>query len=203
MTTRRKLLKGAVAGAGIASLPSFAIAQGWPNRPIRMVIPWPPGQATDLAGRVIAQRLQERLGQPVVPENRAGAGGTIGSDVVAKAAPDGYTYGVVVSSHTINKAVRSNLPFDPVTDFEPGRFARVFFVLRHRAERGELENGVIFTNGGAPFNHRVRTDAGARADLHMRANHRIRPHAHAAVQLGFGVDDGGGVNQAHTGSFRG
>lgn len=65
--------------------------QAWPARTIRLVIPWPPGQATDLVGRLMAQRLSERLGQQVVPENRPGAGGAIGTDAVAKAAPDGYT----------------------------------------------------------------------------------------------------------------
>src|SRR3712207_9472070 len=72
--------------------PAILRAQAaYPERPIRLIIPWPPGQATDLAGRVVAQSLSERLGQPVVPENRAGAGGMIGTDAVAKAAPDGYT----------------------------------------------------------------------------------------------------------------
>lgn len=74
----------ALSGAALAQQP-------YPNRPLRMVIPWPPGQATDLLGRVIAQKLSEVLGQPVVPDNRAGAGGMIGTDAVAKAAPDGYT----------------------------------------------------------------------------------------------------------------
>ena len=69
-----------------------ALAQpAWPARTVRLVIPWPPGQSTDLVGRVMAQRLSERLGQQVVPENRPGAGGAIGTDAVAKAAPDGYT----------------------------------------------------------------------------------------------------------------
>jgi tripartite-type tricarboxylate transporter receptor subunit TctC len=73
-------------------LTSAALAQqSYPNRPLRMVIPWPPGQATDLVGRVIAQKLTEILGYQVVADNRAGAGGTIGTDIVAKAAPDGYT----------------------------------------------------------------------------------------------------------------
>ena len=78
---------------GVASLASgMAVAQPapWPSKPLRMVIPWPPGQATDLIGRIVAQWLTERLGQSVVPENRGGAGGMIGTDVVAKSPPDGY-----------------------------------------------------------------------------------------------------------------
>lgn len=82
----------AFAGAAIAQQnSSIASGQAYPNRPVRMVIPWPPGQATDLVGRVLAQKLAELFGQPVVADNRAGAGGMIGTDVVAKAAPDGYT----------------------------------------------------------------------------------------------------------------
>jgi tripartite-type tricarboxylate transporter receptor subunit TctC len=66
-------------------------AGAWPNRPLRMVIPWPPGQQTDVAGRLVAQMLSERLGQPVVPDNRPGAGGQIGTNIVARGTPDGYT----------------------------------------------------------------------------------------------------------------
>ncbi len=105
-----------------ASLPGLAAAQSqapWPNRPIRLVIPWPPGQATDLAGRVIAQRLQERLGHPVVPENRAGAGGTVGSDVVAKAAPDGYTLLAGSSGPLTISPLLQRLPFDATRDIAP------------------------------------------------------------------------------------
>src|SRR3712207_3400074 len=80
---------------GLAARPGAAQQQQaqapWPSRPLRMVIPWPPGQSTDHQGRLIAQLLSERLGQTVVPENRPGAGGQIGTNAVAKAAPDGYT----------------------------------------------------------------------------------------------------------------
>src|SRR5215210_4758877 len=66
-------------------------AQAYPSRPLRMVIPWPPGQATDLVGRVMAEKLSQIFGQPVVPDNKPGAGGMIGTDFAAKAPPDGYT----------------------------------------------------------------------------------------------------------------
>ena len=68
-----------------------AYAQAYPNRPVKVIIPWPPGQATDLAARVVGEKLSQQLGQSFIMENRPGAGGSIGSDVVAKAAPDGYT----------------------------------------------------------------------------------------------------------------
>ena len=111
----------ALAASSLA-LPGIAAAQAqapWPNRPIRMVIPWPPGQATDLAGRVMAQHLQERLGVPVVPENRAGAGGTIGTDAVAKAAPDGYTILAASSGPVTIAPLLQRVPFDPEKDLQP------------------------------------------------------------------------------------
>ncbi|MBR0670275.1 Bug family tripartite tricarboxylate transporter substrate binding protein [Neoroseomonas soli] len=106
--------------ASTLSLPGIAAAQApWPNRPIRMVIPWPPGQATDLAGRVMAQHLQDRLGVPVVPENRAGAGGTIGTDAVAKAAPDGYTILAASSGPVTIAPLLQRVPFDAEKDLAP------------------------------------------------------------------------------------
>lgn len=106
-----------------STLPALNAARAqqapWPNRPIRLVIPWPPGQATDLAGRVMAQRLSERLGQPVVAENRAGAGGTIGTDAVAKSAPDGYTLLAASSGPYTIAPLLQRLPYDTTRDFAP------------------------------------------------------------------------------------
>jgi len=113
---RRIILLAVAAVLGGVGL---AQAQTFPNRPIRVIIPWPPGQATDLAGRVIAQRLTEVLGQPVVAENRAGAGGMIGTDAVAKAAPDGYTLLAASSGpYTINPLVQRT-PYETERDFAP------------------------------------------------------------------------------------
>ncbi len=109
----------ALFGSTLAATGARAQQAAWPNRPLRMVIPWPPGQATDLAGRVIAQRLSERLGQPVVPENRAGAGGTIGTDVVAKSAPDGYTLLAGSSGPYTIAPLLQRLPYDTTRDFAP------------------------------------------------------------------------------------
>lgn len=97
-----------------------AWAGGYPEKPIRMVVPFPPGGTTDLLGRVLATRLSETLGQQVVVDNRPGAGGTIGSDIVAKAQPDGYTllFGTV-GTQSINVSLYKRLPFDAARDFTP------------------------------------------------------------------------------------
>lgn len=97
-----------------------AVAQAYPAKPVRMVVPFPAGGATDIVGRLVAQKLTEAWGQQVVVDNRSGAGGTIGSDVVAKSAPDGYTILVATSStHAIAPSVYSRLAYDPVRDFAP------------------------------------------------------------------------------------
>lgn len=100
-------------------LTGSVLAQGYPNRPIRLVVPWPPGQSTDLMARVVAERLSLLLGQAVVVDNRAGAGGSIGADVVAKSAPDGYTL-LAASSGPIS--IMPNVqktPYDPLKSFAP------------------------------------------------------------------------------------
>jgi tripartite-type tricarboxylate transporter receptor subunit TctC len=94
-------------------------AQPYPSKPIRMIVAFAPGGIADFAARSISQRLAESLGVPVVVENRPGAGGVIGADLVAKAAPDGYTVLVTSISHTINPSVTKNLPFDTQRDFAP------------------------------------------------------------------------------------
>jgi tripartite-type tricarboxylate transporter receptor subunit TctC len=92
---------------------------GYPSKPVRLVIPWPPGGPTDLVGRPIARKLEEALGQPVVVENRGGAGGTIGAELVAKSAPDGYTLLVGgLSTHGIGPSIYPKLGYDALEDFE-------------------------------------------------------------------------------------
>ncbi len=99
---------------------SVALAQvDYPKRSITLVVPYPPGGGTDVIGRIVQDKLRERLGQSIIIENRAGAAGSIGTAAVAKAAPDGYTVLLTLSSHTINPAIYSNLSFDTQRDFEP------------------------------------------------------------------------------------
>jgi len=113
----------AVAGLGIGMALSSATAlaqSDYPNKPIRIVIPFPPGNTTDIMTRLIAPKMTERLGQTVIVENRAGAGGTIGADLTAKAAPDGYTLTLgTTSTHAIAAGAYSKLPYNPVNDFTP------------------------------------------------------------------------------------
>ena len=97
-----------------------AAAQAWPAKPIRLMVPFPPGGSTDIVARIVAQKLSERLGQSIVIENRGGAGGTLGTAVVAKAAPDGYTLTVAsTSTHVVAPSVYTRLDYDPVKDFAP------------------------------------------------------------------------------------
>ena len=97
-----------------------AVAQAWPAKPIRIVVPFPAGGSTDIVGRLLADKLSQSLGQAVVVDNRAGAGGTSGSDVAAKSAPDGYTFLLGTSStHAIAPALYPKLAYDPVKDFAP------------------------------------------------------------------------------------
>ena len=115
---RRSLLTGvfAMGLASVVSVPSWA--QNFPTRPITIVVPFAAGGSTDIVARVIAQKMTEVLGQSVVVENRAGAGGATGASAVAKSAPDGYTLLLAtVATHAINPAAFKKLPFDPVKDF--------------------------------------------------------------------------------------
>ena len=94
-------------------------AQSYPNKPIRFIVPFPPGGGTDIVARIIGPKLSERLGQPVVIENRAGAGGNVGSEFIAKSRPDGYTIGIVTVDMTPGPNLYKKLGYDPVKDFAP------------------------------------------------------------------------------------
>lgn len=116
MLARRALLAGA---AALAAGPAAAQSD-WPSKPIRFIVPFPPGGASDILGRLMAQRLSDVLGQRVVIENRGGANGNIGSEAAAKSPADGYTFLVITSgTHAINVSLYRSMPFDPVRDFDP------------------------------------------------------------------------------------
>lgn len=113
---RRPLILSALAGA-VTALP--VRADTWPGKPIRLVVPFAPGGATDVVARIISQKLADGLGQPVVIDNKAGANGIVGTDVVAKAAPDGYTLLLTVASAQTLTPALYKLPFDPLKDLAP------------------------------------------------------------------------------------
>ena len=103
----------------LAAVAPLVTAQVYPVKPVRMIVPFVPGGNTDIIGRVFAPKLSELLGQQIVVENRGGAGSTIGTELVARAAPDGYTILMVSAAHTINPAMIKKLPYDSVKDFAP------------------------------------------------------------------------------------
>ena len=98
------------------AMPCAALAQAYPSKPVRMVVPFPPGGATDIIGRMVAAKMQEIWGQTVIIENKPGAGTVVATEMVAKAAPDGYTMGFVITAHVINPTLRPNMPYDTLKD---------------------------------------------------------------------------------------
>jgi tripartite-type tricarboxylate transporter receptor subunit TctC len=112
---RRRLLATGVAALAVSRTARAQAA--YPDRPVRVIVPFPPGGATDIIARFVAERLQARWRQSVVIENRAGGGTVVGTQAVARAAPDGHTLGFVISAHTINPALRRDLPYDTLRDF--------------------------------------------------------------------------------------
>ena len=113
------LFKQLALAAAAAMLPAVASAQAYPSRPIKIIVPAPPGGAIDLIARVVGEKLQASMGQPVVIDNKPGASNNLGTDALAKSAPDGYTIGIVGGSHNINKFLFKSLGWDPETSFEP------------------------------------------------------------------------------------
>src|SRR5262252_9930023 len=116
------MIRFAVRAAAAAALSLCALAvnaQAWPTKPVKFVVPYPPGGSTDPMARLIAAKLTDSLGQPFIVENRAGASGTIGTAFVAKSPADGYTFVFVFDYHAVNPFLIPNLPFDTVKDLAP------------------------------------------------------------------------------------
>jgi len=115
-----RLAVGAVLAVGLLAAAPAGGAQGFPDRPVKLVVPFPPGGPLDVTGRLIAQQLTQAWGQSVVVENKPGAGGNIGADLVAKSAPDGYTVLMgALSTHAVNPSLYAKMPYDAVKDFAP------------------------------------------------------------------------------------
>ena len=156
MTHRRTFLRLAAGVLAAPALARSASAQAWPTRNIRAVVPFAPGSTIDIVGRIVLDPLSARLGQTIVVENRAGAGGSIGSALAAKAESDGYTILVNASAHSSAKAVNPNLTYDPAEDFAavipfgtvpnvtlvaPGRGIKTLQDLAAKAKGGSLTYG--------------------------------------------------------------
>ena len=105
--------------ASLALAPALASAQAYPSRPIRIIVPAPPGGAIDTIARIVGEKIGATMGQPVIVDNRPGASNNLGTDALAKSAPDGYTIGIVGGSHNTNKFLFKNLGWDPEKSFEP------------------------------------------------------------------------------------
>ena len=141
---RRLWIASALAlGAGFSLAPH---AQEFPTRPVRVIVPFSPGGAVDGPMRMIAQELGKRWGQQVVVENKPGAGATIGSEMVAKAAPDGYTLLLASQTNAISATLYTKLPFDPIEDFAP-----ISLIGR--------EPGVLVVNPALPRRRRSRSSS--------------------------------------------
>jgi tripartite-type tricarboxylate transporter receptor subunit TctC len=131
-------MRGWLAGAALAAAACAAQAQSWPAKPVRLVVPYPPGGPVDVSARLLATPLQAALGQPVLVENKPGAGGNIGADFAAKSAPDGYTLVMgAIATHAINPSLYPSIPYDPLKDF------------RHVALVVQVPN-VLIVNTGLP-----------------------------------------------------
>ncbi|MES2185318.1 MAG: tripartite tricarboxylate transporter substrate binding protein [Pseudomonadota bacterium] len=142
MKNRRLATAAALASltlAGLALAPAAWAQNAWPTRPVRIVVPFAPGGTTDILARAVAPELSKAFGQQFIIDNRAGAGGNVGADIVAKAAPDGYTLLMgTVGTHGINRALYPKMPFDPIKDFAPiTMVAAVPNVMEMNAEKAK------------------------------------------------------------------
>ena len=126
----RNVCRVALLSFVLVSTATAALAQAYPNKPIKLIVPFAPGGFTDVVARILGQKLSVSLGQPFVIENKAGAGSTIGTDFVAKAAPDGYTLVMVSTTHVISPSIYPKLPYDPIKSFTPvGKLVDSAYVL--------------------------------------------------------------------------
>ena len=114
------MMRRIIAVVSACLLATAALAQPFPSKPMKLVVPYPPGGVTDILGRILGQLMGDSMGQPVVIDNRPGAGGAIGTEAIAKSAPDGYTIGLsTTGSHAINPHLYKKLAYDPIKDFSP------------------------------------------------------------------------------------
>jgi tripartite-type tricarboxylate transporter receptor subunit TctC len=141
MIARRSLIAAAAACVAFG-LPALSAQAAWPDKQIRMIVPYPPGGGADAVTRLVGQKLSESLGQTVVVENRAGAETQVGSEAIARSAPDGYTFGIVTPAFAINRSLYPKAPFDATKDFTPVAMLATtpfFFVVNASMEADTLD----------------------------------------------------------------
>ncbi|MXP64973.1 tripartite tricarboxylate transporter substrate binding protein [Roseomonas sp. M0104] len=136
---RRALLGATAAGLALPALRSARAQDEWPSKPVRIIVPYAPGGGTDVTTRAIGEVLGEKLGQGFVIDNRAGANGVVGTEGVARSAPDGYTYVAATSTHVMNRHILPSLPYHPLNDFTP-----ISLLARYPL--------VLMTGKGSPYN---------------------------------------------------
>jgi tripartite-type tricarboxylate transporter receptor subunit TctC len=157
---------------GIAlSCTPLAAQDTWPSKPVRLVVTFPPGGSADLVGRALAPKLAERFGQPFVIDNRPGAGGNIGLDLVAKAAPDGHTIGIgAAGGLAVNVSLYKAMPFDPVKDFSPiTMLAEIPFVLAAHPSLGAATAGALIAQAKAKPGALAIAHGGNGTAMHLSA----------------------------------
>src|SRR5262245_40558883 len=157
---------------GAAMMPAAVrAADPFPSRPIRLIVPYPAGGGTDIVARVLGQKLHESLGQPVVIDNRGGAGGTLGTAIAAKAAPDGYTLVLVPTSHVINPSIYAKLPYDTEKDFAPITMVASAAILMavHPGVPADTMRGFVEAAKARPQMFANYASAGAGTVFHLTA----------------------------------
>ena len=171
----RHLCRVALLGCILGGAASAALAQAYPNKPIKLIVPFAPGGFTDVVARILGQKLSVSLGQPFVIENKAGAGSTIGTDFVAKAAPDGYTLVMVSTTHVISPAIYPKLPYDPIKSFTPvGKLVDSAYVL--------LVNPKVPANNVAEFIALAKASPDKIHMLHLDTCHCGKHTAHQMLR---------------------
>jgi tripartite-type tricarboxylate transporter receptor subunit TctC len=168
----RSLIRGFCAAILLAAATLQAAAQAYPNRPVRLIVPFAAGGANDIVARLIQPSLERALGQPIVVENRPGASGVLGTDVVAKSPPDGHTLGVALASHSVNPAVNPRMPYDTEKDLAPviliGKNPLMFVVNANVPARNMAEFAALAKANPDKVNYAT---PGAASQAHLIISH--------------------------------